>query len=199
MVLEACFAATLQRHTGQDDILVGTPISVRTRTETEGLIGYFLNTLVLRTQFSADLTFRSLLRQTRERALGAYARRDLPFQHLVAELAPERSPTRSPLFQVMFVMHNPEGASQVSTVAGNRELETGTSKFDLTLFLSETRTGLDGMIQYSTDLFEAPTIRRLCGHYGTLLEAIVRDPDRPISILPVLTDAERRQRRAGLE
>jgi len=94
---------------------------------------------------------------------------------------------------VMFVLHNTDGVSQVSKVSGNRQLETGTSKFDLSLLLSETEHGLDGLIEYSTDLFDAETIRRLCGHYGTLLGAIARDPDQCVATLPLLTDAERRQ------
>jgi len=193
MALEASFAALLHRYTGQDDILVGTPISGRTHSETERLVGCFLNTVVLRSRFTDDVTFRSLLQQVRDRALGAYAHPDLPFNHLVAELAPQRDASRTPLFQVMFVLHNAEGVSQVSKVSGNRQLETGTSKFDLTLLISETERGLDGLVEYSTDLFEADTIRRLCGHYITLLEAIVGHPDQSIATLPLLTDAERQQ------
>jgi amino acid adenylation domain-containing protein len=193
MILEAGFMALLYRYTGQDDILVGTPISGRTHSETENLIGYFLNTIVLRAKFTDRLNFRTLLQQMRERALGAYAHPDIPFEHLVTELAPERDSSRTPLFQVMFVQHDANGVSQVSKVSGNRALETGTSKFDLTLVLSETENGLEGLIEYSTDLFEAETIRRMCGHYGTLLEAIARDPDRNISLLPMLTHAERQQ------
>ena len=193
MILEASFMALLHRYTGQDDILVGTPISGRTHSETESLIGLFLNSVVLRARFTDHLSFRSLLQQVRERALGAYDHPDLPFEHLVAELAPERDVSRTPLFQVMFVLHNPEGVSQVSKVSGNRQLETGTSKFDLTLFISETENGLEGLIEYSTDLFEAQTIRRLCGHYGALLGAIARDPGQSISTMSMLTDAERQQ------
>ncbi|HVH67069.1 MAG TPA: amino acid adenylation domain-containing protein [Gemmatimonadales bacterium] len=193
MTLEAAFAALLHRYTGQDDLLVGTPISGRTHSETERLVGCFLNTVVLRARFTDDSTFRSLLQQTRERALGAYAHPSLPFNYLVAELAPERDGSRTPLFQVMFVLHDSDGVSQVSKVSGNRELETGTSKFDLTLLVSETERGLDGMIEYSTDLFDAETIRRLCGHYTTLLDAIVREPDQRVSRLPLLSEGERHQ------
>src|SRR2546423_322301 len=193
MTVEAGFAALLHRYTGQDDLLVGTPISGRTRSETERLIGCFLNTVVLRSRFSEGLTCRALVRQVRERALGAYAHPDLPFERLVAALAPDRDASRTPLFQVMFVLHNPEGVSQVSKVSGNRELETGTAKFDLTLLLSETEHGLEGMIEYNTDLFEAATIRRLCGHYTTVLEAMAGDLDRRVSALPLLSDAERRR------
>jgi amino acid adenylation domain-containing protein/FkbM family methyltransferase len=193
MVLQASFVALLHRLTGQDDILVGTPISGRTHSETEKLIGCFLNTIILRARFTEDLSFRSLLQQVRERALGAYAHADLPFKHLVAELAPERDPSRTPLFQVMFILHDPDGVSEVSKVSGKHRLQTGTSKFDLTLFISETKNGLEGLIEYSTDLFEAHTIRQMCKHYGTLLEAIVSSPDQSVSKLPVLTDAERQQ------
>ena len=193
MVLEASFAALLHRYTGQDDILVGTPISGRTQTETQRVIGCFLNTIVLRSRFTDEMSFRSLLQHGRDRALRAYAHSNLPFNHLVAELSPERDPGRTPLFQVMFVLHNRAGVSQVSKVSGNAQLETGTSKFDLSLLMSESEHGLDGLIEYSTDLFEADTIRRLCGHYTTLLEAIARDPDEALARLPLLTDAEREQ------
>src|SRR5438128_457109 len=180
MILEASFAALLHRYTGQDDLLVGTPITGRTQRETEPLVGNFINVVVLRARFSEGLTFHALLQQVREQALGAYAHPDLPFEHLVAELAPERDPSRTPLFQVMFILHNSDGVSQASKVSGNRALETGTSKFDLTLFISQTERGLEGLMEYSTDLFDAPTIERLCRHYGTLLEAIARDPDQPL-------------------
>ncbi len=193
MVLEASFVALLHRYTGQDDILVGTPISGRTHSEIENLIGYFLNTVVLRAQFSERMSFRALLQQVRERALGAYAHADMPLDRLVAEVSPERDASHSPLFQVMFVLHNAEGVSEVSKVSGNHEFSTGTSKFDLTLVLSETPDGLGGLFEYSTDLFEAETIRRMSGHFRTLLEAIVSDPDLSISKLRMLTELERRQ------
>ena len=131
MILEAGFMALLHRYTGQNDIIVGTPISGRTRSETENLIGLFLNTVLLRAKFSERQNFLSLLKQVRERALGAYAHPDVPFGRLVAEFAPDRDASRTPLFQVMFILHNSEGVSQVSKVSGNQELATGTSKFDL--------------------------------------------------------------------
>ena len=193
MVLEASFAALLHRYTGQDDLLVGTPISRRTHSQTERLVGCFLNTVVLRSRFTEDLTFRNLVRQTRDRALGAYAHANLPFSALVADLAPERGGSRTPLFQVMFVLHDAAGVSQVSKASGNRALETGTSKFDITMLVSETEQGLDGMIEYSTDLFDGETIRRLCRHYTTLLEALARDPDEPVARASLLTPAERQQ------
>jgi amino acid adenylation domain-containing protein len=193
MILEAAFMALLHRYTGQDDIVVGTPISGRTHSETQNLVGLFLNTVLLRAKFSNRQSFLSLVQQVRERALGAYAHPDLPFERLVAELALDRDSSRTPLFQVMFILHNSEGVSQVSKVAGNQELETGTSKFDLTLILSENEQGLDGMIEYSTDLFEAATIRRLFGYYSRILEAGIANPDQSISELPMLPDTERQQ------
>ncbi|HEY1375665.1 MAG TPA: amino acid adenylation domain-containing protein, partial [Gemmataceae bacterium] len=193
MTLETAFAALLHRYTGQADLLVGTPISGRTQSETERLVGCFLNTVVLRSQLAAGQTFRDLLRRTRARTLGAFAHADLPFERLVAKLAPDRDPGRTPLFQVMFVLHNPGGASQVSQVAGHHALETGTSKFDLTLYVSETAAGLEGLLEYSTDLFEAETARRLCRCFATLLEAAAGDPDRPVAGLPLLGEADRRK------
>ncbi|HEX8988367.1 MAG TPA: amino acid adenylation domain-containing protein [Rhodocyclaceae bacterium] len=190
MVLEAGFAALLQRYTGQEDLLVGTPISGRSWTETEGLVGAFLNTVVLRSRFAERMSFRALLQQTRSRALGAYAHADLPFERLVAELAPQHDPSRTPLFQAMFILHNPGGLSRVAQVGGGLELETGTSKFDLTLFVSESADGLDCLVEYSTDLFEPETIRRMARHYGRLLESAVAEPDAGLAQLAMLDDAE---------
>ena len=133
-----------------------------------------------------------MLQPVRHRTL-AYGHQDLPFEQLVAELAPERDLSRTPLFQVMFVLFSTDAASQASDAAALAQLATGTSKFDLTLAVSETEAGLRGMIEYRTDLFEADTIRRLCGHYGILLEAISRDPEQIVSALPILADAERQQ------
>jgi amino acid adenylation domain-containing protein/FkbM family methyltransferase len=190
MVLEAGFMAFLHRYTGQADILVGTPITGRTQSETEKLIGYFLNTVVLRAYFDERMTFRTLLQQVRQCALGAYAHADIPFNRLVAELAPERIAGQTPFFQTMFVLHEAGGVSEVSKVAGNRELETGTAKFDLSMILAERAGHLDGLIEYSTDLFDAASIQRMCGHFVTLLESIAKDADLPVVRLPLLSDVE---------
>ena len=192
MTLLASFMALLHRYTGQEDLLVGTPISLRTLGETENLIGYFLNTLPIRAQFKDGLSFRSLLHQVRERALGAYAHPDLPFNQLVAELSPERDLSRTPLFQVLFILHDPDGVSEVSNVSGRKQLDTGTSKFDLTFDLSETSSGLDVSIEYSTDLFDRSTIQRICRHFGNLLQAIGSNPDTSIAKLALLSEEERR-------
>ena len=191
MTLMASFMALLCRYSGQNDILVGSPISGRTLSETEDLIGFFLNTVVLRGTFSEGLTFRSLLRQVREKALGAYGHQDLPFGHVVAEVALSRDPSYTPLIQTMFILQSADAISQASRLAGIQKLETGTSKFDLTLFMSETDGGLEGLIEYSTDLFEPATIRRLLDHYQVLLSEIAREPDQSISTLPLLTTDER--------
>jgi len=193
MVLQAGFAALLHRYCGQEDLLVGTPISGRRMGETEDLIGCFLNTIVMRANFAGDPNFRALLHQVRERALGAYAHADLPFKQLVAAMAPERDVSRSPLFQAMFILHDVNGLSEVSKVSGKNLLETGTSKFDLSLLMSESGEGLDGVLEYSTDLFEASTMRRMGSHLVTLLEAAVADPEQSISGLEMLTAGERRQ------
>ena len=193
MVLEAAFMALLHRYTGQEDIVVGTPISGRTQSETQGLIGLFLNTVLLRAKFDDRQNFVALLQQVRDRALGAYAHSELPFERLVAELATDRDPSRMPLFQVMFILHNSDGVSYVSKVPGNRELGTGTSKFDLTLILSEDKKGLDGLLEYSTDLFEVATIRRLAGYYSRILESCAANPEKRVSELPMLPDAERQK------
>jgi len=193
MTLATAFLTLLHRYSGQDDILIGSPISGRTRSETEDLIGLFLNLVVLRGQFAEQESFQSLLEQVRRRALGAYGHQDLPFEQLVTELAPERDPSRAPLFQVMFILFGADAASQTSDAAGLSQLGTGTSKFDLTLAVSETETGLQGLVEYRTDLFEADTIRRLCRHYGTLLDAVTQDPAQIVAALPILPEEEREQ------
>ena len=193
MTLSAGFMALLQRYSRQDDVVIGTPISGRTRSEMEGLIGFFLNTVALRARFNEEVSFRELLGQVRERTLGAFAHQDLPFEQLVAELAPKRDLSHSPLFQVMFILNNPGPEMQAMHVNAARYADTGTAKFDLTLSLIETEDGLAGSIEYSTDLFEAETIQRLSQHYGKLMEAAVQAPDQSIATLAMLP-AEERQR-----
>ncbi|MHB8519305.1 MAG: non-ribosomal peptide synthetase [Limisphaerales bacterium] len=195
MTLLAAFQTLLHRYTQQADILVGTPVAGRTQIETEPLIGFFINTLVLRTRFDGDLTFRRLLRQVRESTLEAFVHQDLPFDKLVEELQPERSSSHLPLVQIMFVLQNAPvqnlqlpGAT-VTPIA----LDTGTAKFDLTLSIAEERDGFTAAIEYNADLFTPPTIRRMLGHFQALLEGIVADPDQSPCELPLLPTAERRQ------
>ena len=195
MTLLAAFKVLLYRYTGQDDLIVGTPIANRNRLETEGLIGFFVNALVLRTDLSGNPSFRELLRRVREVCLGAYGHQDLPFDRLVEELHVKRDLSRNPLFQVMFVMHNAPLRTvelpglTLSPVEGDSE----TAHFDLTLQIMDTEQGLTAAFVYNTDLFEAGTIARMLGNFQTLLEAMVADPEQRLSDLPLLTEAERQQ------
>ncbi|HKF02992.1 MAG TPA: condensation domain-containing protein, partial [Candidatus Sulfotelmatobacter sp.] len=167
MTLLAAFQTLLHRYTGQNDIAVGSPIAGRTHPEVEGLIGFFVNTLVLRTEVSGHLTFRQFLARVREVAWGAYQHQELPFEKLVAELQPDRNLGRNPLFQVIFAFQNVPRQTmalpglQVSQV----EVDSGTTKFELALFMWEEHGGLRGRVQYSTALFDADTIERLLGHF----------------------------------
>jgi amino acid adenylation domain-containing protein len=192
MVLLAAFQALLHRYSGQDDFCVGSPIAGRNRAEVEGLVGFFVNTLVLRADLSGDPSFAALLGRAREACLGAYAHQDLPFERLVEEIQPERDASRQPLFQVMFVLQN--APQQAPEVPGLRlepwDVDSGTSKFDLSLFLVEQDGGLRGTLEYSTELFEADTAQRLVGHYHTLLHAACAEPNTPVSRLPLLTAQE---------
>jgi len=173
MTLLAAFDTLLYRYTGQKDIVVGSPIANRNRSEIEGLIGFFVNTLVLRTGLSGNPTFRELLGQVREMTLGAYAHQDVPFEMLVDELQPERDLSRTPLFQVMFVLQNAPMPlqGQSGLTFSPLEVDSRTAKFDLTLFMVETAQGLSGAWEYNTDLFDGDTMRRLVGHFQVLLKA----------------------------
>src|SRR5215212_1454241 len=195
MTLFAAFSSFLYRYSGQHDILVGTPIANRNRAETESLIGFFINTLILRTRFSDDLTFRELLGEVRETALEAYAHQDLPFEKLVEELQPERSLSHSPIFQVMFHLQNAltEGLSLSGLSMSPLDVETQTAKFDLLLTMAESEEGLAGRLNYNTDLFDEATVMRMAAHFERLLEAAVSNPDEQLSRLRLLTEAEKNQ------
>ena len=195
MLLLAVFQTLLHRYSGQDNILIGTPIAGRTQVETENLIGVFLNTLVLRGDLSGNPTFHELLKCVRKAALDAYAHQDLPFEKLVDALQPARDLSRSPLFQVMFVLQNEP--LRPLELAGLKltplPSHSGTAKFDLMFSLEENAGGLGGFAEYNTDLFDESTIARLLGSFQTLLEAVVANPAQPLSQLPLLTEAERKQ------
>jgi amino acid adenylation domain-containing protein len=196
MTLLAAFSALLSRYAGQRDVVVGAPVAGRTRPETEGLIGFFVNTLALRTDLSGDPTFVELLGRVRETTLGAYDHQDIPFEKLVEELRPERSLSRTPLFQVMLDVRT-EAAGELRLPGLSMEtmvVEWEAAKFDLLFDLVEGRDGiLRGDIEYSTDLFEAETVRRMLGHWLTLLEGIAADPQLRLSQLRLLTDVEESQ------
>ncbi|AMO93273.1 D-alanine--poly(phosphoribitol) ligase, subunit 1 [Collimonas fungivorans] len=200
MLLLAAFNVLLSRWSGQDDIVVGSPIANRTHRETEELIGFFVNTLPLRTRLAPGATFQALLRQVRETTLGAYAYQDLPFEKLVDALQPERNLSRSPVFQVLFTMEN--APLEAFELPGGLRLAAvdlsaaDSAKFDLSLDMAEsagTAGELYGEFEYSIDLFERSTIERLAGHFKVLCEAIVAHPQIRLDELPLLTEAERVQ------
>jgi natural product biosynthesis luciferase-like monooxygenase protein/amino acid adenylation domain-containing protein/FkbM family methyltransferase len=195
MALLAVFQALLLRYTGKTDVCVGAPISGRDATATEGLIGVFVNTLVLRGDLAGDPSGAALLRRTREVVLEDYAHRHLAFQRLVEELQPERDLSRTPLFQVMLMLHNvPAGGLELPGLAvAPLEVDNRTAKLDLTLALQPAAEGLAGSLEYSTDLFRGATIERLGRHLGNLLAALAADPGRPLSQLDMLSGAERQQ------
>jgi amino acid adenylation domain-containing protein len=193
MMLLSAFKTLLHRYTGRDDILVDTPISGRNRAELEGLIGFFVNSLVLRTDLSGDPTFREVLGRVRESCLEAYANQDVPFERVVQEVEVERDTSRPPLAQVSFMLHKVlvEPMALAPGLVMSPESIGFADEMDLGLYLWEGPGGLTGTLKYSPILFDASTIERLLGHLRTLLEAIVADPGRRISTLPLLTTEER--------
>ncbi len=195
MALLGAFKALLHRITGQTDICVGSPIANRSRAELEGLIGFFVNTLVLRTDLSSSPTFRELLQRVRETALGAYAHQDVPFERLVEELAPRRDLTRTPLFQVAFALqHAPASELKLPGLTLTPiACESGTSKFDLTLEVTDSAGSLQCTFEFNSDLFDAATIERLAGHFEMLLGEAIANPNLPIGTLAILRGAEREQ------
>ena len=197
MTLLAVFGALLSRYSGQEEIVVGTPVANRDRAEIEGIIGLFANTLALRINLSGDPTVRDAIRRTKEIALAAYAHQDVPFEKLVEELKPERSLSHNPLFQVLFSLQNaPHQGLQLSGVeAIPFKPARGTAKFDLSLFFAESPEGLRGRLEYNTDLFDAATVQRMLEHYRVLLEGAVANPELRLSQLPLLS---RRRTSAGL-
>ena len=195
MVLLAAFQTLLHRYTRQTDLLVGSPMAGRGLVETEDLIGFFINTLVLRSDLSGNPSFRKLLQRVRMMTLDAYVHQDLPFEKLVMELRPERSSNYSPLFQTMFVLQNapshPKDLGGLDITA--TEVYNETAKFDLLLIASETSDGLLTGFEYNRELFEPATIERMLGQLGALLEGIASNPDQALSALPLLTSAEQQQ------
>ncbi|HEX2269401.1 MAG TPA: amino acid adenylation domain-containing protein, partial [Pyrinomonadaceae bacterium] len=195
MTLLAAFQTLLSRLSGQEDIVVGTGIANRTRGEVEGLIGFFVNTLALRTDLTGDPSFRQLLGRVREVTLGAYGHQDVPFEKLVEELDPQRGAGHMRLFQVMFAMPNmPMPELQLAGVTlSAEERESETAKFDLMLAATEGDEALGFKLEYSTELFDEETVKRLLKHLATLLDHIVEDADQRLSALRVLTHAEEKQ------
>jgi amino acid adenylation domain-containing protein len=195
MVMLAAFQTLLHRYTGQTQISIGTPIANRNRAEIEPLIGFFLNTLVLRADLSDDIRFSDLLARARETALSAYANADLPFEKLVDELHPRRNLSYNPLFQVMLV-YQEEAATRYTLpglTAQTIPVDGGVAKFDLTLFVTRGVDRLQLALEYATDLFDAPTIDRLLKHTAVLLAGALENPDQMMSALPLMSATERQQ------
>ncbi|MBJ6766211.1 AMP-binding protein, partial [Myxococcaceae bacterium JPH2] len=192
MVLLAAFQSLLHRYSGQDDVLVGSPIANRRLAETEPLIGFFVNTLVLRARFSPASSFRSLLAQVRDSTLGAFEHQDIPFERLVEELQPARDLGRTPLFQAMFSLQNaPAGEVALPELKMRGvDMESDTTLFELNLSLSRAPDGYRGVLTFSTDLFEAATARRWMTHFERLLEGAVAAPTQPLRSLSLLTSDE---------
>ena len=201
MVLLAAFQTLLARFSGEDDLAVGSPMAGRTHREIEPLIGFFVNTVVLRSDLSPTSTFGELLGRVRETALDAYLHQDIPFEKLVLELAPERSLAHAPLFQAMLVLQNAPAESLEIRDLRLRpvSLETTAAKFDLTVSLGEHGGGLLGTVEYATDLYDASTVDRLIACFELLLSGMVEEPERRLGELPLLTAAEARQLRAWNE
>ncbi|XBT42743.1 amino acid adenylation domain-containing protein [Pseudomonas viridiflava] len=196
MLLLASFQTLLHRYSGQSDIRVGVPVANRNRVETERLIGFFVNTQVLRAEFDLQMTFSDLLAQVKQRALGAQSHQDLPFEQLVDALQPERSLSHSPLFQVMYNHQMQAKGKQRSVPRLQVEGLTwdhDTAKFDLTLDTFEYEHSLGAALSYATDLFDAATIEQMAQHWVNLLEAIVRQPGQRVVDLPLVSLAQQDQ------
>lgn len=199
MVLLAGFKVLLTRYTGQQDISVGTPIAGRNWTEIEGLIGFFVNALVMRTEVRGDESFEEVLRRVREVALDGYARQDVPFEKLVEEIQPERDASRQPLCQVIFALNADtdraaaKGSSSQGMALSEFDYDYTTTRYDWELFISDVGNGFLGRLIYNTDLFEATTIRRMLSHFKHLLGSIVSNPKQSVSTLPILSADERQQ------
>ncbi len=195
MTLLTAFATLLSRYSGQTDIVVGCPVANRNHPEIENLIGSFVNTLALKTRIDGDSSFVKLLSEIRASCLAAFSHQEFPFEKLVEELHPERSLNQNPLFQVFFAFQQtpPQSLSLTGVSTEPLEVTSNTSKFDLTLSLTERNRKLVGFFEYTTDLFESTTIERMATRYKTLLEAVLANPEQRIATLPILTDAERHQ------
>ncbi|HLI77821.1 MAG TPA: amino acid adenylation domain-containing protein, partial [Acidobacteriaceae bacterium] len=195
MTLLAAFATLLYRYSGQQDIVIGSPVAGRQQAEVEGLIGFLVNTVALRSRISRGLRFSELLQQVKNVALDAWAHQDVPFEKIVQVLAPERDSSRAPLVQVFFGFEN-ERLPDLRLGAAKLDIQTlhsGTAKVDLTLTLENSDSGVSGVWEYSTDLFRPETIARMVRHYSILLSGICEQPDCAVTLLPMLSPEERDQ------
>ncbi len=194
MTMLAGFAATLRRWTGQEDIVVGTSVSGRDHPAFGDLVGFFVNTLPLRIRTGGDPGFAELVRATRRTTLQAYAHQELPFDLIVDALALPRDPSRPPLTSVMFLLdETPDTAPGLAGLATEPiDFSSHATKYDLMISVHDTGTAVRALVEYPTDLFDAPTVDRLLGHFLTTLDGAVSRPELPLSALPLLTDGERR-------
>ena len=197
MTLLTAYAVALYRHSGQTDVLVGSPVAHRVRTDVEQVVGCFINTLVFRTDLSEDPRFSDLLARVRDDCLEAYSHQDLPFEKLVEEMQPARDLSHSPIFQAMLVVDvdTPDDDAMQLGEATLTPLAThsGSAKFDLTLGITQSRSQWHGWLEYSTDLFDRATVERFVQHFRTLLEHAVEEPARRIDDLEILTSSERQE------
>jgi non-ribosomal peptide synthetase component F len=188
MTLLAGFQTLLYRYTGQDDIVVGTPIANRNRAEIEGLIGFFVNTLALRIDLSGDPTFRELVKRVRDVTLNAYAHQDLPFERVIEELQPERDKRMNPLFQILFVLQNsPMSPLDLPGITINKlETNTRSAMFDIMMIMVDSGAGLIGYVVYNIDMFEQSTITRMADHFKAVLEKVSGDADVRLLDIPIV-------------
>ena len=189
-VLVAAFQTMLYRYTNQSDMLTGFVSDGRTHTALRPLLGYFLNTLVLRAKVSDTLTFGELLHQTRDTMLEAIAHQDVPFEYLVKELHPERIPGQNPLIQTSVSLVPPPPTYESGWTVTQMDVSTRSAKFDVAIELDDRPEGLTGRYEYSTDLFDAPTIERMVHHWQHILESVVQDTTQPLALIPLLTESE---------
>ena len=193
MTLLAAFKVLLYRYSGQEDISVGTPIAGRQQQEVEGLIGFFVNTLALRTHVSGDSPFTALLQVVKATTLEAYAHQEVPFEKVVDAVVNERDMSRNPLFQVAFVLQNTPDIPELrlgDTILLPEEIDYNASKFDLTFTLMETANGIQGAVEYNTDLYKEKTIAQMLSHYTNLLKSIITFAGEHVSRLPMLSVSE---------
>ncbi|WP_369033844.1 non-ribosomal peptide synthetase/type I polyketide synthase [Streptomyces adonidis] len=193
MTVVSALNVLLHRFSGSDDIVIGTPVASRHHSDIENLLGFFANTVVLRTDMAGDPTFPEVLSRVSDVAKSAYAHQDVPFELLVSELLPERGMSMNPLFQVCFVLQPrlPDDFRRDTVFTGGRELRNDTSKFDLWISLAEEENGLRGEVEYNSDIFDHATIERIVAAYRLLLDAVVDSPGDRVSELPVLSLEER--------
>ncbi|AFY74910.1 amino acid adenylation enzyme/thioester reductase family protein [Synechococcus sp. PCC 7502] len=195
MTLLSAFGILLSRYSHQENIVIGSPIANRNRQETEKLIGFFANTLALKISIKNNPSFKELLKSVKEVCLDAYSHQDLPYEKLVEELKPERSLSHAPVFQVMFILQNTpqETLTLPDLTLQSIELKSQTSKFDISLSLTESRAGIMGTWEYNTDLFDDTTIEGMSSHFQVLLAGIIAEPDLQVKKLPILTEQEKHQ------